>query len=98
MNTDRWSGPIPVEEVVYKAVLELTDVDPTFVFTIKDVKTVISRNYPDFKLRTVESQIISGCANHTSRDHHYRSTSKDRYWRIRRGQYRLYNPKKDKNV
>ena len=23
MNTDRWSGPIPVEEVVYKAVLEL---------------------------------------------------------------------------
>ena len=98
MNTDRWTGP-PVKQVVWEAVLEFTRGDVNVVFTNKDIKLVCLRKYPNFKERNVEAQIISDCVNHRSRDHHYHlGSSEDRYWQVRRGQYRLYNPPKNKNV
>jgi hypothetical protein len=98
MNTNRWTGPA-VKEVVWQAVLEYTNGDATVEFTNADIKLVCLRMYPNFKERNVEAQIISDCVNHPSRDHHYHhDSSEDRYFRIRRGRYRLYNPKRDKNV
>ena len=92
--TERWTGPIPVKQVVWEAVLELTDGDTNIEFAIKDVKPVISKKYPNFKLSNVGCEITSGCVNHTSR-HHYSGDS-DRYWWVSRGKYRLYDPEKDK--
>lgn len=98
MNTNRWTGP-PVKEVVWQAVQEFTKGDATVEFTNADIKSVCLRMYPNFKERNVEAQIISDCVNHPSRDYHYHhDSSEDRYFRIRRGRYRLYNSKKDKNV
>ena len=91
--TERWTGPIPVNQVVWEAVLELTDGDTNTEFAIKDVKPVISKKYPNFKLSNVGCEITSDCVNHTSR-HHYQGGS-DRYWWVSRGKYRLYDPEKD---
>ena len=90
MNTGRWTG-VRVKEVVWEAVLEVTNGDATVIFALKDIKSVCLRRYPNFKERNVESQIISDCVNHPSRDHHYHpESSEDRYWRVSRGKYRLY--------
>ena len=91
--TERWSGPIPVNQVVWEAVLELTEGDTAVEFAIKDVKPVISKKYPDFKLSNVDAEITADCVNHPSRHHH--SAKGDRYWRVGYGTYRLYDPKNE---
>ena len=88
--TDRWSGPIPVNQVVWEAVLDFTDGDAGVEFAIKDIEPVTLRNYPDFKVSNVGAEITAGCVNSASR-HHY-SPDKDRYWRVAYGVYRLYVP------
>ena len=89
----RWSGPAPVKQVVWEAVLELTDGDIDIEFAIKDIKPVISKKYPDFKLSNVDAEITADCVNHPSRRHH--SGTEDRYWRVGHGKYHLYDPKTD---
>lgn len=90
-RTDRWTGT-PVKQVVWEAVLEFTNGDANVVFTNKDIKSIYLKKYPNFKERNVEAQIISDCVNHPSRDHHYHpESSEDRYWRVRRGEYHIYN-------
>ena len=91
--TDRWSGPKPVKQVVWEAVLELTNGDTNIEFAIRDVKPVISKKYPDFKLSNVDAEITADCVNHPSRRHH--STTEDRYWRVSTGRYHLYDRAKD---
>ena len=90
----RWSGPIPVKQVVYEAVLDFTGGDADIEFAIKDIKPVALEKYPNFKVSNVSAEINADCVNSPSR-HHY-SGNKDRYWRVKRGIYRLYNPEKDK--
>lgn len=92
--TERWTGPIPVNQVVWEAVLELTGGDTNTEFAIKDVKPVISKKYPNFKLSNVDAEIAADCVNHPSR--HYYSVKEDRYWRVGYGRYRLYDPKNDR--
>ena len=93
-NSQRWSGPITVKQVVWEAVLELTDGDATVEFAIKDVKPIIRQKYPDYKLSNVGAEITADCVNSVSRRHY--KVNKDRYWKVRRGIYRLYDPKRDK--
>ena len=92
--TERWSGPIPVNQVVWEAVQEFTDGDTNIEFAIKDVKPVISKKYPNFKLSNVGAEIAADCVNHPSR--HYYSANEDRYWRVGYAKYRLFDPEKDK--
>ena len=93
MRTDQWSNPIPVKQVVWEAVLELTGGNTNIEFAIKDVKPVISEKYPDFKLSNVDAEITADCVNHPSRYHHF--VNEDRYWRVGYGTYRLYDSKND---
>ena len=93
--TDRWSGPKPVKQVVWEAVLELTNGDTNIEFAIMDVKPVISKKYPDFKLSNVDAEITAGCVNHPSR-HHHPSARHNYYWRADTGIYRLYDHERDK--
>ncbi|MDE0017989.1 MAG: hypothetical protein OXU51_17540 [Candidatus Poribacteria bacterium] len=95
LQTSRWSGDIPVNQVVWKAVQEFTDGDANKTFAIKDIKAVISNKYPDFNMANLGPEIGAGCVNNFSRYNSY-STTRDRYWRIDRGKYRLYDPEKDK--
>ncbi len=94
-QTSRWSGDIPVNQVVWEAVQEFTDGDVNKTFAIKDIKAVISNKYPDFNMANLGAEIGASCVNNFSRYNSY-STTRDRYWRIDRGKYRLYDPEKDR--
>ena len=85
----RWSGP-PVREVVWEAVQRFTGGDVDVEFAIRDIKAIILKKYPDFNVNTIGSQIIAQCANSASRRHH--GPDIDRYWRVKYGVYRLYEP------
>ena len=89
----RWSGE-PVRDVVFKAVKELTEGDINVEFIPKQVSTLISQKYPDFKLSNVGPELTAGCPNLPSYRHH--SGNHKFYWRVRPGIYRLYDPKRDK--
>ena len=92
--TNRWSGPIPVNQVVWEAVLDFAGGDAGVEFAIKDIEPVTLRKYPDFKVSNVGPEINAYCVNSPSR-HHY-SGNEDRYWRVGYGIYRLYDPERDK--
>ena len=80
--------------VVWEAVQEVTGGDTKKVFEPKDIIAVVLEKYPDLNKRTVGAQIVAGCPNHPSYDHH--SGNYKFYWRIGYGKYRLYDPEKDK--
>ena len=94
MRTSRWSGPIPVKEVVWKGVLKFTGGNTNIEFAIRDIKPIILEMYPDFKLSNVDAEITADCVNSPSR--HQYSVNEDRYWKVGYGTYRLYDPEKDK--
>jgi hypothetical protein len=86
----RWSGELPVKEVVWQAAQAVAAKKENFA--PKDVAGEVLRRFPDFNKSTVGCQIISDCVNHTSR-HHYPG-GEDRYWRVEKGRYQLYDPQK----
>jgi hypothetical protein len=90
----RWSGDIPVRQVVWEAVQELTNKDLSHIFSPKEVTQLVLKRFPDFNKSTVGCNIISDCVGHTSR-HHYPG-GEDRYWWVDKGKYRLYDPDNDK--
>lgn len=75
--TDRWSGPIPVNQVVWKAALDFTGGDTDIEFAIKDIKSIALKKYPNFKESNVVPEINTYCVNSLSR--HYYSGNEDRY-------------------
>ncbi len=93
LSPSRWSGDIPVKEVVWKAVQEYTQNNKDVEFTIRDIREFILRREPDFNRRTVGYQITADCVNSDARI--YYSGNVDRYWKIERGKYRLYDPEND---
>ena len=93
-QTSRWSGDKPVKQVVWETVQELTGKNSNVEFTLKELRKLILERYSDFNPSTADFQLYSDCVNHPSR-HHYPGGS-DRYWRVSRGIYRLYDPEKDK--
>ncbi len=82
-----------VKQIVWEAVQMLTQKDKEKIFSPREVAAVVLDTYPDFKVNTVNCQIISDCVGHPSR-HHYPG-GKDRYFRVSRGGYRLFDPQKD---
>ena len=90
----RWSADKPVREVVWEAVQEFTQGKTEIGFTIKEILALIRKNNPDFKRGTMDGTIIADTVNHPSRGYH--SVIEDRYWRVSKGNYRLYDPERDK--
>ncbi|MYC75304.1 hypothetical protein F4X10_05955 [Candidatus Poribacteria bacterium] len=78
--TERWSGPIPVNQIVWEAGLAFTGGDAGIEFAIKDIKSITLKKYPNFKENNVEPEINIYCVNSPSR-HRY-SGNEDRYWRV----------------
>ena len=93
-NSQRWSGPKLVKQVVWEAVLDFTGGDASIEFAIKDIKSVILNKYPNFKLSNIGPEINAACVNSPSR-HHY-SNNENRYWKVEYGKYRLYSSVRDK--
>ena len=84
----------PVKQVVWEAAQEFTGGNTNIEFAIKDLKPIIFRRHRDFKMGNLGPEIAAGCVNHPSRRYH--AVTEDRYWRISRGKYRLYDPERDK--
>lgn len=85
-----------VKKVIYHAILALTGGDTTVIFTNREVMDLISRQNPDFKVSNVGCELRADCVNNPERDYQYPNrTNYDYYWRVARGQYRLYNPETD---
>ncbi len=95
-QTTQWSSDKTAREVVLDAVQELTKGNKNMDFAVKDVKPIILKKYPDFKMSTLGAQIIAACVNHPSRKHHPSYAKHKHYWRLSIGKYRLYDPEKDK--
>lgn len=93
-QTSQWRGDKGVREIVLEAVQEFTQGNINVEFTPKKITVFILEKYPDFNKNTVGAQIIAGCPNHGSYDHH--SGNYRYYWKIGIGKYRLYDPEKDK--
>ena len=85
----------PVEQVTWEAVQEFTKGDPNVTFTLIDIEQVVSEKYPDLaESSKVRFRIRGSCVNFGKR--HTYPIGEDRYWLVKRGVYRLYDPEKDK--
>ena len=89
----RWSGDKPLDQAILETVEELMQGDKES-FTLKEVRVRISEKYSDFIPSKIDYQVYSDCVNFPRRDAY--SKGIDRYWRISRGKFRLYDPEKDR--
>ncbi len=91
----RWSGDKQEQEqVVWEAVQKFISGDPNDTFAPADIDKAVENRYSDFPVYTVRRWIRGGCVNFPKRSDY--PESENRYWRVERGVYRLYDPKNDK--
>lgn len=93
-RSDNWTSDKTASEVIYGAVRHLLAQPGTDTFSPREVYYEILKEYPDFNQGTNNAQITADCANCPSR-RHYPGRKPDRYFRIGRGTYRLYDPVED---
>lgn len=87
--------PVDVDQVTWEAVQEFTSGDPNVTFTLKDIERVVSEKHPDLaKGSRVRYRIRGSCVNFQLRRTY--PIGEDRYWLVKKGIYRLYDPEKDK--
>ena len=85
----------PIDQVTWEAIQEFTAGDPNVTFTLIEIEQILSKKYPDLAESSGPRNRIRGsCVNFPSRRNY--TKGKDRYWRVERGRYRLYDPEKDK--
>ena len=89
----RWSGDKPLDQVILETVEKLMQGDKES-FTLKEVRRLISEKYSDFIPSRVDYQVYSDCVNFPTRSDYPEGS--DRYWRISRGKFRLYDSENDK--
>ncbi len=97
-NSDsaRWSADISVRDVVWNAVQELTKGNKNSVFTMKELKPIIERSYPNFNMKNLGPEIHAYCVNSPSRKHYLSGGNYSYYWQIERGKFRLFDQDNDK--
>ena len=89
------SSDEPVEQIAWEAVQEFTEGDPNTTFTLRDIERIVSKKHPDLaESERVRYRIRGSCVNFQLRRTY--PIGEDRYWLVKRGVYRLYNPEKDK--
>ena len=85
----------PVDQVTWEAVQEFTAGDPKVTFTLRDIEQVLSKKYPDLaESSSPRNRVRGSCVNFQSRRNYPKG--EDRYWLVKKGVYRLYDPKNDK--
>ena len=95
-QTSRWSEDKPVKQVLWEAVQTLTKGDSNVEFTLKEVLDVILEKYAHFNEHTLRRQMGEGRVNDPAPNHHSVVNPDGKYWWVRKGVYRLYDPEKDK--
>ena len=84
-----------VDEVTWEAVQESTAGDPNDTFTLREIEQILSKKYPDLaESSSPRNRIRGSCVNFPTRRNYPKG--EDRYWLVKKGVYRLYDPKNDK--
>ena len=81
-----------VKDMLSEAVRELTEGNPNVVFK----QEYILEKYPNFNKNTLRRVIIEDCANGPAPNENIIINPDGKYWWIARGEYRLYDPERDK--
>ncbi len=82
------------KEIVWEAVQELTGGKKDVVWTIREVREVIAKKHENFPVGTATNSIYAECVGHNCRPH--LPGGQDRYWKVKTGVYKLYDPQTDK--
>ena len=93
-KTKRLSGEKLTDQMVWEAVQEFTNGDPSATFKLRDIERVVSEKYPDCNKERVRNRLRSCCVDFPSRPNY--PIGEDRYFWIKKDTYRLYDRKKDK--
>ena len=94
-HSTQWSEDKPVKEVLWEAVQELTGENINVEFTLEEVREIISKKYPNFKPATLRGVMNANRVNDPAPNNHFVVNPDGKYWWIKRGTYRLYNPESD---
>jgi hypothetical protein len=89
-----WSGDKTASEVIHETVCRLLNQPGKDTFTPAEVYHEILKTYPDVNRGTNNAQITADCVNHPSR-RHYSASAHDYYFRVDRGEFRLYDSRHD---
>ena len=85
----------PVDQATWEAVQEFTKGDPNVKFTLRDIEQILSEKYPDLaESSSPRNRIRGSCVNFHLRESYPKG--ENRYWRVEKGVYRLYDPERDK--
>ena len=90
----RRSGEKLTDQMVWEAVQEFTNGDPSATFKLKDIERIVSEKYPGCDKKRVRNRLRSCCVAFPSRHNYPRGENK--YFWIKKDKYRLYAPEKDK--
>ena len=92
-GNSRLLGDKPLYLVIWETAQELMRGNKEY-FTLKEIRGLISEEYSDLIPSRVDFQVYSDCVNFSTRSDY--PGGSDRYWKVGYGQYRLYDPAKDK--
>lgn len=84
----------PWRDIIYEAVLRTLRQSGKDTFTPSEIYHEVLTTYPSVNPATNRRQITAGCVNCPARKHHS-GLKPDRYFKVERGIYRLYDPKRD---
>ncbi len=96
-QTSRWSEDKPVKQVLWEAVQKLTKGNSDVEFTQKEVLDVILEEYTHFNEHTLRRQMGEGRVNDPAPNHCSVVNPDGKYWWVKKGVYRLYDPEKIKS-
>lgn len=82
-------------DIVYKSVKQLTGENKSSTWTINEVFRKVLEKYPNWKKYSVTGPVLAGTVNSGDARSFYPG-AEDRYWRVKRGVYKLYDPQIDK--
>ncbi len=93
IKTKRKSSEKLTHQMVWEAVQEFTKGDINVRFKLKDIEQVVSVMFPGYDKKRVRYWLRSCCVDFPSR--HSYPRGEDRYFWIKKNEYRLYDPEKD---
>ena len=79
-------------DIVYKIVKQLTGEDKSSTWTINEVFQKVKEKHPNWKKYSVIGPVLAGTVNSDAR--HLYPGAEDRYWRVKRGVYKLHDKEK----
>lgn len=92
-NSQRRTPKPTGRDIVYKIVKQLTGEDKSSTWTINEVFQKVLEKHQNWEKYSVTGPVLAGTVNSDARS--FYPGAEDRYWRVKRGVYKLYDPQND---